>query len=35
MNILQAIDDPNLFTPWFKTDWATWRAWLARCLACR
>ena len=30
MNILQAIDDPNLFKPWFKNaSWAGWRAWLA------
>ena len=30
MNILQAIDDPNLFKPWFKNEsWAGWRAWLA------
>lgn len=28
MNILEAIDDPNLFAPWFR-DRATWRAWLA------
>ena len=28
MNLLQAIQDPKLFAPWFrKTD--TWRAWLA------
>jgi len=26
MNILQAIDDPNLFAKWFK-DKETWRAW--------
>jgi hypothetical protein len=31
MNILQAIDDPNLFRPWFKdrATWAAWRAFLA------
>ena len=28
MNILAAIDDPNLFAPWFK-DKATWAAWSA------
>ena len=28
MNILAAIDDPNLFAPWFK-DRATWAAWRA------
>ena len=28
MNILAAIDDPNLFAPWFK-DHATWAAWRA------
>lgn len=26
MNILQAIDDPKLFAPWFRNP-ATWRAW--------
>lgn len=26
MNILQAIDDPNLFKPWFKNA-ESWRAW--------
>lgn len=31
MNILQAIDDPALFAPWFKDarTWATWRVFLA------
>ena len=31
MNILQAIDDPKLFRPWFKNPatWATWRVFLA------
>jgi hypothetical protein len=31
MNILQAIDDPQIFAPWFKRrgDWLSWRAWLA------
>lgn len=31
MNILAAIDDPNLFGPWFRepTSWASWRAFLA------
>jgi hypothetical protein len=28
MNLLQAIDDPNLFRPWFK-DRSTWQAWTA------
>lgn len=28
MNILEAIDDPNLFAPWFK-DAKTWTAWRA------
>lgn len=28
MNLLEAIDDPNLFAPWFR-DPATWRAWRA------
>ncbi len=27
MNILQAVDDPNLFKPWFKgRQWFAWRA---------
>jgi hypothetical protein len=31
MNILQAVDDPNLFAPWFRdpSTWAAWRAFLA------
>ena len=31
MNILQALDDPQLFAPWFKRrgDWLSWRSWLA------
>ena len=31
MNILQAIEDPKLFAPWFrdKATWAAWRAFLA------
>lgn len=31
MNILEAIDDPNLFGPWFKDPktWAAWRVFLA------
>lgn len=31
MNILEAIDDPDLFGPWFKSKatWAPWRAFLA------
>lgn len=30
MNILQTLDDPNLFQPWFKDPktWATWRVFL-------
>ena len=29
-SILDAIDDPHLFAPWFKNaSWAGWRAWLA------
>ena len=29
-SILDAIDDPQLFAPWFKSGtWDTWRAWLA------
>ncbi len=28
MNIIEAIDDPNLFRPWFKNI-STWQAWLA------
>ncbi|MCK1553143.1 hypothetical protein IVB11_29915 [Bradyrhizobium sp. 177] len=28
MHILQAMDDPNLFAPWFR-DRATWQAWRA------
>ena len=28
MNILTAINDPNLFAPWFR-DRATWKAWMA------
>ncbi len=35
MNILQAIDDPALFGPWFKnpTTWAAWRAFLCALFA--
>ena len=31
VSILQAIDDPNLFGPWFQNpkSWARWRAFLA------
>jgi hypothetical protein len=31
LNILQAIDDPALFAPWFrdKATWAGWRTFLA------
>jgi hypothetical protein len=31
VNILEAIDDPLLFTPWFRnaTTWNAWRAFLA------
>jgi hypothetical protein len=31
INILQTIDDPNLFKPWFKNEdtWKAWRAFLA------
>jgi hypothetical protein len=29
-SILQAVEDPRLFAPWFKdSTWAAWRAWLA------
>lgn len=28
MNLLEAIEDPNLFAPWFKNR-ATWQAWFA------
>jgi hypothetical protein len=35
MNILQAIDDPNLFAPWFRdsSTWSAWRAFLAALFA--
>lgn len=35
MNILQTMDDPNLFGPWFKhTDtWTAWRVFLATLFA--
>ena len=34
MNILQALDDPNLFKPHFKgKSWAAWRAFLAALFA--
>src|SRR4051812_13494570 len=35
VNILDAIDDPNLFAPWFR-DRGTWQAWMAylRALFC-
>lgn len=29
MNLIEAIDDPNLFAPWYATgDWAQWRVFL-------
>ena len=30
MTVLQAIDDPNLFGPWFsnRTTWSTWKVFL-------
>src|SRR5262249_11012037 len=35
MNILEAIDDPNLFAPWFRdsSTWTAWRAFLAALFA--
>jgi len=35
MNILDAIEDPKLFAPWFKdrATWASWRAYLAALFA--
>ncbi|MEC8848755.1 MAG: terminase family protein [Pseudomonadota bacterium] len=34
MNILQAIDDPAVFAPWFERgDWSAWRAFLAALFA--
>src|SRR5262249_8992512 len=35
MNILEAIDDPNLFAPWFRdsSTWSAWRAFLAALFA--
>lgn len=34
MNILQAIDDPAVFRPWFERgDWGAWRAFLATLFA--
>jgi hypothetical protein len=35
LTILQAMDDPNLFAPWFRgKTWAAWRAFLAALFAC-
>jgi hypothetical protein len=35
LTILQAMDDPQLFGPWFKgTSWSIWRAFLAALFAC-
>ena len=35
MKILDAIDDPNLFRPWFRNQasWSAWRAFLAALFA--
>jgi len=35
VNLLQAIDDPKLFAPWFRdrTTWAPWRAFIATLFA--
>jgi hypothetical protein len=35
MNILDAVDDPKLFGPWFKDPetWTAWRAFLAALFA--